>query len=339
MWALGATLYAAVEGRPPFAPRPNPIALLQVIASGQPEPMEHAGPIGGAIAAMMDPDPSRRWDMATAAERLARVARGEETLPLPGAAGAAAAGATQVLSTANEPTQAMPAPAPAPAERETAPAAAAAAYGSSRPAPGAPEPGRPEPRDGDRAGARRWLPLLLALLLVGGLGGAYLLTQGDDAPGSTSSGSTTSTGPTTAPEQTTTSDQPSPTSEPSTSTSATTPPETSSSTTTQSGRSDRELAKFVRDYFKNVTKDRDKTWPLLTPEYQDRMGGRQSYDGFWSTIESVKVGDLEANAEEGIATAQLTYQPKDGSESTERHELTVVESGDGFLIADDSRGG
>ncbi len=59
VWALGATLYAAVEGRPPFAPRQNPIALLQVIASGRPEPMEHAGPIGGAIAAMMDADPSR----------------------------------------------------------------------------------------------------------------------------------------------------------------------------------------------------------------------------------------------------------------------------------------
>ena len=336
MWALGATLYAAVEGRPPFAPRPNPIALLQVIASGQPEPMEHAGPIGGAIAAMMDPDPSRRWDMATAAERLARVARGEDTLPLPGAAGAAgaAAGATQVLSTANEPTQAMPAPAPASAEREAAPAAAAAAYGSSRPEPEPPEPERPEPQPGDdRPGARRWLPLLLALLLLGGLGGAYLLTQ-DDEPGSASPDATTSTKPTTTPEQTT-SEEPSPTSEPCTSTSATTPPKTTSSTTAPRGQSDQDLAKFVRSYFKDVTEDRDKTWPLLTREYQDRMGGRQSYDGFWSTIESVRVGDLKADAEDGLVTAELTYTGTDGNKSTERHELTIVESGDSLLIAND----
>ena len=97
------------------------------------------------------------------------------------------------------------------------------------------------------------------------------------------------------------------------------------------------MTKFVRDYFRDVTRDRDKTWALLTPEYQDRLG-RDSYDGFWSTIESVKVGDLKTDAEEGIATAQLTYRPKDGSESTERHELTIVEAGDGLLIANDQRG-
>jgi hypothetical protein len=328
-----------VEGRPPFAPRQNPIALLQVIAAGKPEPMEHAGPIGGAIAAMMDADPSQRWNMATAAERLARVARGEETLPLPGAAGgAAAAGATQVLSTTNEPTQAMPAPEPTSTPRQAAPAAApaaaAAAYGASRPAPAGPEPDR---GDDDRAGARRWLPLLLALLLVGGLGGAYLVTQGDEDPGSASSGgTTTSTTASTTPEQTT-SQEPSPTSEPSTTTTTTTPPTTTSSTTAQDGMTDRQMAKFVRDYFREVTRDRDKTWALLTPEYQRELG-RDSYDGFWSTIESVEVRDLETDAEEGIATAQLTYRPKDGDESTERHELTIVEAGDGLLIADDQRG-
>ena len=88
VWALGATLYGAVEGHPPFAPRQNPIALLQDIARGEPEPMELAGPLGGAIAAMMAKDPTQRWDMATAADQLGRISRGDSTLMLP-AAGAA----------------------------------------------------------------------------------------------------------------------------------------------------------------------------------------------------------------------------------------------------------
>ena len=36
-WALGATLFAAVEGRPPYASQPNPLATLANIV-GQPPP-------------------------------------------------------------------------------------------------------------------------------------------------------------------------------------------------------------------------------------------------------------------------------------------------------------
>ena len=80
VWALGATLYAAVEGQAPYEPRSNPLALLRDIASEPPRPMQHAGGLAPAIAAMMDQDPARRWDMATAAERLGAISRGESLL-------------------------------------------------------------------------------------------------------------------------------------------------------------------------------------------------------------------------------------------------------------------
>jgi serine/threonine protein kinase len=73
VWALGATLYAAVEGQPPFESRSNPLALLQVIATDRPGPMTHAGALGPAIDAMMHEDPARRWEMATCAQRLAGI--------------------------------------------------------------------------------------------------------------------------------------------------------------------------------------------------------------------------------------------------------------------------
>src|ERR1039458_3663206 len=75
VWALGATLYTAVEGQPPYEPRSNPIALLRAIASERPRPMTHAGVLAPAIDAMMYEDPARRWDMATSAKRLGRIAR------------------------------------------------------------------------------------------------------------------------------------------------------------------------------------------------------------------------------------------------------------------------
>lgn len=77
VWALGATLYAALEGRTPYDPGSNDLALLQAIATGPPRPMTHAGSLGPAIDAMMHMDPAHRWDMATCAERLAGIVGGD----------------------------------------------------------------------------------------------------------------------------------------------------------------------------------------------------------------------------------------------------------------------
>jgi Protein kinase domain len=81
VWALGATLYTAVEGQPPYEPRSNPIALLRAIASERPRPMTHAGVLAPALDAMMHEDPARRWDMATSAKRLASIARITQVMP------------------------------------------------------------------------------------------------------------------------------------------------------------------------------------------------------------------------------------------------------------------
>ncbi len=58
VWALGATLYAAVEGVPPIADRGNAIATLAAIAETRPPHPEHAGFLTDAIGRMLDPDRS-----------------------------------------------------------------------------------------------------------------------------------------------------------------------------------------------------------------------------------------------------------------------------------------
>jgi hypothetical protein len=81
VWALGATLYTAVEGQAPYEPRSNPIALLRAIAAERPRAMTHAGALAPAIDAMMDADPACRWDMATSSKRLGAMARTAAVMP------------------------------------------------------------------------------------------------------------------------------------------------------------------------------------------------------------------------------------------------------------------
>ena len=73
VWALGATLYTAVEGVPPIADRGNPIATLAAIAETRPPLPQHAGFLTNPIGRMLDPNPASRWSMVDAAHALRRL--------------------------------------------------------------------------------------------------------------------------------------------------------------------------------------------------------------------------------------------------------------------------
>src|SRR6266511_2167662 len=73
MWSLGATLYYAVEGRPPFE-RDGQIAVMTAVVNDPPRAVTQAGPLAPIIEALLSKDPNRRpsaSELRTQLERLA----------------------------------------------------------------------------------------------------------------------------------------------------------------------------------------------------------------------------------------------------------------------------
>jgi serine/threonine protein kinase len=71
VWALGATLFAAVEGDPPYGTKGNPLQLLsRIVQEPVPRP-DHAGPLLPILGELLSKDPRSRPTMHEAATRLA----------------------------------------------------------------------------------------------------------------------------------------------------------------------------------------------------------------------------------------------------------------------------
>src|SRR6476661_5289536 len=76
VFALGATLYAAVEGRPPFGLDDNAYALLHKVATARPAPPSQAGTLTALLMQLLADDPGERPTAAEARDTLLAVAEG-----------------------------------------------------------------------------------------------------------------------------------------------------------------------------------------------------------------------------------------------------------------------
>ncbi len=72
LWALGASLYAAVEGQPPFE-RDGVLASLTAVVTDELEPSSRAGPLWPVIEGLLRKDPADRLEAAAAEQMLNRV--------------------------------------------------------------------------------------------------------------------------------------------------------------------------------------------------------------------------------------------------------------------------
>ena len=333
VFSLGATLYAALEGSPPFGTAENPMALLHRVASGQINPPQRSGPLAPLLMRMLAADPAERPPMIDVSRTLsalqADLGSMQDTTHVispPTAAAMFPAAAVPIgLAAAEPPTAALPVSAGPPPP----------VGGPPRPVGGPPRRRRALPVALIAAG----LVILLAVLL------GLVLTHRSGSPAGQPT--TSAPRPSTRPSTSATSSRP-PSSRPST----TQPP---ASSTAQQGNGNgngngsskgkgssgsstptaAQLAQAIIDYYALLPDNTDQAWDRLTKRYQDGTArNRQYFQSFWDSIESVSTSSVTGSAPDS-AQATLTYTFKDGRVVTERTAFTLVQQ-DGILKIDSS---
>ncbi|WP_183658104.1 protein kinase domain-containing protein [Prauserella isguenensis] len=103
LWGLGATLFAATEGHPPYDEGGDPLATVTEVVRGTP-PVPSPGPLAGVIQGLMAKEPSARLPLAEVRRRLRPLLppHGQEVFPASlfddtGAGGGHDPGATQII--------------------------------------------------------------------------------------------------------------------------------------------------------------------------------------------------------------------------------------------------
>jgi eukaryotic-like serine/threonine-protein kinase len=302
VFALGSTLYAAVEGLPPFGLDDNAYALLYAVGEGKIAPPTKAGPLAEPLMRMLRKEPTERPSAAQVRDELAAVAAGRtatvrsdvpaEALSL---VGAVQLEQPEVLKPADKsarldaPTRidVMPLP-PAPTGVSPRPAAARV-------------PGPAAPRGPVLVGISITVLMVLAVAIIVGM----LHSRGAVQQESSGPRSSSAAGPGSPPAPVRISGQP----------------------------SAAQLADFIVGYYKLLPDNPQAGWKQLGPQARSASDGFAGYLKFYAGLDAVSiVGQPYAAPGSDIVRATLRFNPKDGGETTEHYQFTVVPGPDGSLI-------
>jgi eukaryotic-like serine/threonine-protein kinase len=336
VFSLGATLYSAMEGSPPFGTDENSIALLHRVAAANFPAPQHCGALTPVILDMLSADPDARPPMRAVADSLARLAAGsrsgatDEAITSTGPSGAAASATRDLGLVKAGPSTGS---GPDPSSEETGPLTLPELDPVAVSAPVSPDQHSTRPQ------RNRLIAAAVAIVVLVGIGIliAVMLAADREAadpatvPDHSSSAAPPSTELTTAPQSPTQnasstaqreSSQPA-----SPQTTARTPsrgPSATTSPTVDGTPTAAQLEQAITSYYALMPRNTDAAWPRMTASYQtNHAGGRQAYQRFWDAVGRISVADVKGMPPDS-AQATITYYFKDGRTVRERTGYGLV---------------
>ncbi|MEV6255057.1 protein kinase [Nocardia sp. NPDC051911] len=329
VFALGATLFHALEGEPPYGAGSNPLAVLYAAANGQLSEPRNAGPATDFLLDLLSPEPRERPSMRAAREHLAAFA---DAGPAPVAAGFVPASeafarpragqsesATRELrpsamaSTPYTPTERQPRSRPVPPPPPAHPDTATHPRTMAQP--------RPQSRQG--SGGKRRAILIGALIGAVAVVGAIVVNMMSSSGSGTSTaqGSTSSVVASTRPGANTTSAA------------------ASVGETKSVGKADsRQSIDLVVNFYNNLTYSSfSAAWKQLTPAAQQVYGSQQAFEDYWtqnrvSTFNTVDTGGgsgVNADGSVDVNVASVSYGSRNKSVT-----LRLINPGNGSVLID-----
>jgi serine/threonine protein kinase len=353
VFSLGATLYACLEGQPPFGMEENALGMLHRVAGGEIIPPQRAGFLREPLLRMLAADPADRPTMAEVRDELAALAAGRD-----GDTTTVLLARTELGSSGRDRTEAL---AGEPAAAAAA-AAAAASDGAAKPptktwdqrtrtelpAPAAepaepvvprtpPPPSAPEPDDGRRRRGGIWVAAAVFAVLLVGLLVFFVVRPFDEDPGSTASTTTGAASSTAATTAATSSPQTS--AQQSTEKTSSSSEETTSAPATTAASGDPLTASNIEDflvsYHSQVLSDPRGAYARTGPTLRAAIS-ENNYVKYWSQFSDVQVSDIQAEDGKKTATGTLTWTYKDGRQESGTRRFTFLVR-DGELVLDSDR--
>jgi serine/threonine protein kinase len=294
VWSWGATLFHALEGRPPYQVGDNVLGALYRIVNEEPPRAAAAGWLAPVLTATMAREPAQRWPMARVHEFLEGG---------PGAQPAAAAGGLADIGLA-EPVQTR--------SYDDGGGSTRVLPLSTTTAPPSSPPTAP-PRGAEPRPPRRPWPLivgaavavLIAMVIAfaiglhdsGGDGGSGAASGGSGSPSASASNSDSAG------------------------------PSSSADAPTEDG-----MTSFVNDYIDTAVTDPSSAFQMLTPEFQRRSGGLEGYESFWGEVRNAKIESISADPDALQVSYRYRYN-RPGGPTTDDVTLQLVYQDGQYLIA------
>jgi serine/threonine protein kinase len=340
VFSLGATLYACLEGTPPFGLSDNALQMLHRVAGGEFTPPQHAGALTAPLMQMLAPDPADRPTMPAVRDQLAKLAAGPDR------------DVTEVLTARTQLPKTLPGVPARPQGAEAPPAPpvtpASAAPPVRRPPvrtdvepPAAALRNRPTARPvaaGSSGGRRRWLAVLGALLLVAAVA-AVVLLNGDGNPTTGAQGAPTSAPPpssaapsSSAPGTTAQQTTAQTTAEQSTASTAAPTTTTAPASAVAGAPTAAQLQAAVQSYYALLPGNAEAAWERTGPTLR-QAESHDNYIRFWNRFSAVTLGPVSARDGSLVVRAPVTFVQKDGGTSPEQHTITLIQD-DGQLLID-----